>query len=98
MLAAIEHKHVVVPVYADAADLLEGPAGRKFCPVLHWLVGVCAAANSSHARAPLFVAGRKACHEAKGWASNVTKSPGPQSCFPGRSSHNGRDKQMFGAE
>jgi hypothetical protein len=55
MLATIEDKDVVVPIYADAADL----AGREFCPVLHWFVGVCAAANGSHARAPLFVAGRK---------------------------------------
>src|SRR5215467_16035233 len=59
MLAAIEDKDVVVPVYADAADFLECPAGREFCPVLYWFVGVCAAANGSHARAPLFVAGRK---------------------------------------
>src|SRR5262249_10663274 len=69
MLAAIEDKDVVVPVYADAADFLECPAGREFCPVLYWFVGVCAATNGSHARAPLFVASRKACHEAKGWAS-----------------------------
>src|SRR5262249_30357285 len=59
MLAAIKDKHVVVPVHADAADCLELPAGREFCPVLHWFVCVCAAANGSHARAPLFVAGRK---------------------------------------
>src|SRR5215467_1637834 len=69
MLAAIEDKDVVVPVHANAADFLECPAGREFCPVLYWFVGVCAATNGSHARAPLFVASRKACHEAKGWAS-----------------------------
>src|SRR5262245_26037234 len=59
MLAAIEDKHVVVPVYVGAADFLKGPAGPEFCPVLHGFVGVCAAANGSHARAPPFVAGGK---------------------------------------
>src|SRR5215467_12351719 len=84
MLAAIEDKDVVVPVYADAADFLECPAGREFCPVLYWFVGVCAAANGSHARAPLFVASRKACHEAKGWASIGCRLC---SAFRGQSGH-----------
>src|SRR5215472_17911064 len=56
----------------------------EFCPVLHWFVGVCTAANGSHARAPLFVAGRKLVtkqkvgpaqfrprHLAAAWTSNV---------------------------
>src|ERR1700694_4122226 len=71
MLAAVEDKDVVVAVDPDAADLLEGPAGRQFRPVLHRFVCVRAVANGSHARAPLSIAAGKACHEAKGSSSQV---------------------------
>src|ERR1700692_2105270 len=52
MVAAVENIDVVVPVDADAADLLEGPAGRQFRPVLHRFECVRTVANGSHARAP----------------------------------------------
>src|SRR5580700_106407 len=71
MVAAVENIDVVVLVDPDAADLLEGPAGRQFRPVLHRFVCVRAVANGSHARAPLFIAGWQACHEVKGSASQV---------------------------
>src|SRR5947209_3158690 len=73
MLAAIEDIDVVVLVHTDAADFLERPAGRKFRPVLHRLVCVCAVANDSHAQTHLCsFAGREACHETKGSANQAT--------------------------
>ena len=80
VLAAVEDVDVVVAVDADAADFLERPAGRQLRPVLDRFVCVVAAAHGDHARAPLFIAGRQACHEAKESVNTCSGYSGNDSC------------------